>query len=71
MPAQIDRPDWRRVGMAMLLLLGVWALYFWLARKCLRMRATGIKAGQRHSRTRIPDTVPSKWIEEYEADNDV
>ncbi len=56
--------------MAMLLLLGVWALYFGLARKCVRARATGTKAGQRYSR-QMPDTVPTNWIEEYEAENDV
>jgi hypothetical protein len=57
--------------MAMLLLLGMWVLYFWLARRCLRMSAAGIKARQRRPRVQIPDTVPSKWIEAYRAENDV
>jgi hypothetical protein len=57
--------------MAMLFLLGVWAFYFLLARKCLRTSATGIKAGQHHPRVEIPDTVPSKWIEACGAENDI
>ena len=61
--------------MVMLFLLGMWALYFWLARKCPRKSTAGAraergKARQRPPRVRIPDTVPSEWMEAYGAENE-
>ena len=56
--------------MAILCLLGVWALYIWLVQKCVRS-AGGIKAGDRNAqRVQVPDTVPSEWIEAYRSEND-
>ncbi len=63
--------------MAMLCFLGMWALYFWLARICLRgsvatSRAkdrTTIEAGGSASRGGIPDTVPAEWIEAYRSES--
>jgi len=52
--------------MAMLCFFGILPLYIWLARKCIRMSAAGIKT----ARVEIPDTVPSEWIEAYKAEND-
>ena len=65
------------VAMAMLFLLGMWVLYFWLGRKCLRASAAGTRAGGRndmiswggHPQVKIPDTVPSAWVETYRAEN--
>jgi len=60
--------------MAILGFLAMWAFYIWLAQKCLRRSVAGVKAGdgsarQRRPRVRIPDTVPSEWIEAYRAEN--
>ena len=63
--------------MAVLFLLGMWVLYFCLARTCLRMSTAVIKAGDRNvearlrrPRVQIPDTVPSEWVETYRAEKD-
>ena len=59
--------------MAILCFLGIWVLYLWLVRKCVRR--AGVHAGDRNARQRrprvqIPDNVPSEWIEAYRAEND-
>ncbi len=63
--------------MAMLCFLGMWALYFWLARICLRGSVATARAKGRTtsdardsaSRGGVPDTVPAEWIEAYRAEN--
>jgi hypothetical protein len=63
--------------MAILCFLGFWVLYIWLVQKCIRSAAR-IKVGDRKDietrksspRVKIPDTVPSEWIEAYKAEND-
>lgn len=68
----------RGVAMAILFVVGMWVLYLWLARKCLRMSAASVKAGGRHElkywgsrpRVKILPTVPSEWVESYRAEND-
>jgi len=64
--------------MAMLFPLGMWMLYLWLARKCLRMSAGGLNAQRRNDSNywgsrpdaKIPQTVPSHWVETYRAVED-
>jgi hypothetical protein len=64
--------------MAILCLLGLWTLYFWLVQKCVRRSFAGMKAWDRNAiearrrrlRVHIPETVPTEWIEEYKAEND-
>jgi hypothetical protein len=61
--------------MAVLCLLAIWTFYFWLVQKCLRRSVAGIKTveqttPQRRPLGQIPDTVPSEWIELYQAEND-
>lgn len=71
---------WERIGgiaMAMLCFLGMWALYIWLARTCLRKSVATARATDRTSmdapgsplRGGVPDTVPVEWIEAYRAEN--
>jgi hypothetical protein len=62
--------------MAMLCFLGVWLVYLWLARTCLR-RSAAVTAGHgavsrvaaSPPRVRVPDTVPVEWIEAYRTEN--
>ncbi len=64
--------------MAMLVLLAVWVVYLWLARRCLRISAAGKRVGspngielwEEPSCMEVPHTVPSEWVEAYRAETD-
>ncbi len=62
--------------MAILFFLGMWAIYFWLARICIRksvaVKATGRRTTEAPARSPgmdVPDTVPAEWVEAYRAEN--